>query len=94
MILDFAYCSWAVSQERFFLVCWLRRPLRVASILDPRQNAKLFHARGLSYELNSNFFGALQQKLLQCSNYRNKLKILLFLSYTAAASLPQTRVTA
>jgi hypothetical protein len=60
---------------RCFLVPRPRRPLRGASILDPRLTPYSCKPGDDLKDINSDFFGALQQKLLQCNNNRNILKL-------------------
>jgi hypothetical protein len=71
LVLDFCSLSWAVSTKRFSSCSEASPPVaRCPNSLDPWLNASHLPGDCLDGK-NNNFFGALQQKLLQCSNYRN-----------------------
>jgi hypothetical protein len=68
---DFAHCSWAVSQKRFFLVGGFAARCALPQFSTRGRTPYISKARGLPRAVDSNFLGALQQELLHCNKYHN-----------------------
>ena len=86
LFLDFARCSWAVSLRRIFFDLASPPVARCLTCRDPAAGRRDCRCRspGTSRKIDSNLFGALQQKLLRCTKKGRYLKILWFWNFAAS----------